>query len=144
MTVFSGIDGDYRPGACRPQWFFYIRNWDMTDINMIIKSRAIHSPRYCEPIFHSIDQPNVTRSRVCVHCWPHYVYTTASAPLRQQQHCIDCASLLHGSTRSNGFPVELCNVCLYMVREMSRIYLYCIRLFTSYSICININVLMGS
>ena len=44
----AGVTKDsHCQGACRPQWFFYVPNWDGTDINVILRfTRDTQSPMF--------------------------------------------------------------------------------------------------
>ena len=34
----SLTEGGHCQGACRPGWFFYVPNWEKTDVNVILRS----------------------------------------------------------------------------------------------------------
>jgi len=46
----ASVEGGHCQGPCRPQWLFYILNWDGTEFSY---ARDIHSPQCWEPDFNT-------------------------------------------------------------------------------------------
>jgi len=55
QVFYAGTEGGHCQGACRPQWFFYVPDWDGTDIDVTLWfTRDKQSPklraRLCYPL----------------------------------------------------------------------------------------------
>ena len=51
---YAGTEGDHCQGACRPQWFFYVRNWDGTDIKIYKGYTApMLKATFCHNLYHT-------------------------------------------------------------------------------------------